>query len=213
MSVMGDDLLDLDELARATGVTPRTIHYYLAQGLLPRMGPGGKGPRYTEGHVLRLRLIRALQDLRMSLGEILTYLRSLDTDDQVRDALARLPHTPPPGAPKEAGALAYVRSVLTGLHSPAPQSPRPVDAARSARHAAVEPPVLAAAPGSLFASPPPPPPAEAPRRATRWERIELAPYLEIHVRRPAGGPEEQRKVRALLDEARRLFGGEIDDCL
>jgi DNA-binding transcriptional MerR regulator len=202
---MGDDLLDIDELARAAGVTPRTVHFYLAQGLLPRVGPGGKGPRYSEGHLLRLRLIRGLQDLRMSLGEILTHLRDLQTDEQVRGALERLPHGPPEGAPKEAGALAYVRSVLAGLSA---ERPRPASAPRAAR--AVRPPeVLSASP--LFPTGPSVPPPEPRRRATRWERIELAPYLEIHVRRPAGGPEEQRKVRALLDEARRLFGGEIDD--
>jgi DNA-binding transcriptional MerR regulator len=173
------------------------------------MGPGGKGPRYGEGHVLRLRLIRGLQDLRMSLGEILTYLRSLETDEQVRDALARLPESPPVGAPREASALAYVRSVLTGLHEGPPRPPPLAPAARSLSRAA------GSGAGELFAAEasPSPPPSEPPRRATRWERIEVAPYLEIHVRRPAGGPEEQRKVRALLDEARRLFGGEIDDCL
>jgi DNA-binding transcriptional MerR regulator len=206
---MAADLLDIDELARAAGVSPRTVHYYFAQGLLPRVGPGGKGPRYGEGHLLRLRLIRALQDVRMSLGEILTYLRSLETDEQVRDALSRLPGVPPAGSPKEAGALAYIRSVLSGLGS------RP-HATSLRAHQTLSMALPAAPPpeGILAASAAPPAPPSAPRRrATRWERIEVAPYLEIHVRRPAGGPEETRKVRALLDEARRLFGGEIDDVL
>ena len=38
-----DDRYSLTELADLAGVTPRTVRYYLAQGLLPAVGQSGPG--------------------------------------------------------------------------------------------------------------------------------------------------------------------------
>jgi DNA-binding transcriptional MerR regulator len=73
------------ELSRSTGVPVPTIKYYLREGLLP---PGElSSPNqatYTETHVHRLRLIRALLDVgRLSIaviGELLAYLDQRDAD-------------------------------------------------------------------------------------------------------------------------------------
>ena len=64
----------ISELADLAGVTPRTIRYYLAQGLLPATGQSGPGTRYTTGHLARLRLIRRLQAEHQPLAEIRTRL-------------------------------------------------------------------------------------------------------------------------------------------
>ena len=48
----------LTELADLAGVTPRTVRYYLAQGLLPGVGVAGPGAKYDDTHLARLRLIR-----------------------------------------------------------------------------------------------------------------------------------------------------------
>ena len=60
----------LPELADAAGVTPRTVRYYIAQGLLPSPGRLGAGTRYGREHLDRLHLIRRLQDQGLSLAEI-----------------------------------------------------------------------------------------------------------------------------------------------
>ena len=53
--------MDLAELAKASGVTPRTIRYYIHQGLLPSPGKRGRGARYDRGALGRLQLIQLLQ--------------------------------------------------------------------------------------------------------------------------------------------------------
>jgi len=60
----------LSELADAAGVTPRTVRYYIAQGLLPSPGRLGASTRYGREHLGRLHLIRTLQDQGLSLAEI-----------------------------------------------------------------------------------------------------------------------------------------------
>jgi DNA-binding transcriptional MerR regulator len=60
----------LRELADAAGVTPRTVRYYIAQGLLPSPGRLGPHTRYGADHLARLRLVRRLQDEGLSLAEI-----------------------------------------------------------------------------------------------------------------------------------------------
>jgi DNA-binding transcriptional MerR regulator len=55
----------LSELEQLTGVTGRTIYYYVKLGLLPSVGRRGRGTRYGQVHLDRLRLIvriRSLQD-------------------------------------------------------------------------------------------------------------------------------------------------------
>jgi len=55
----------LSELEELTGVTGRTIYYYVKLGLLPSVGRRGRGTRYGQLHFDRLRLIvrvRSLQD-------------------------------------------------------------------------------------------------------------------------------------------------------
>ena len=69
---MPDDPYSLADLARLADVTPRTVRYYVAQGLLPSPDAAGPATRYGEGHLLRLRLIRHLQREHLPLAEIRT---------------------------------------------------------------------------------------------------------------------------------------------
>ena len=111
-------LQDLSDLA---GVTPRTIRYYIAQGLLPSPGRAGPGATYTDGHLNRLRLIKRLQREHLPLAEIRSRLAALD--DATVAALVEAPASEPPAD----SAIDYIRSVLEGDRSP--------DAALWNRHA------------------------------------------------------------------------------
>jgi DNA-binding transcriptional MerR regulator len=63
--------LTVGELARKTGVTPRTIRYYEELGLLPPIERTPKGYRtYAEGYVYGVRLILRARRLGFSLKEI-----------------------------------------------------------------------------------------------------------------------------------------------
>ena len=108
-----NDTLDINALSQETGISVRTIRYYLAQNLLPP--PFGRGPAatYGPGHRDRLRLIRRLQDVHLPLAEIRKQLQALD-DAGIAQALAA------PAAVAEPPALNaydYVRQVLAKAKS------------------------------------------------------------------------------------------------
>jgi DNA-binding transcriptional MerR regulator len=163
------DTYDLNELSGRAGVTPRTVRYYVQQGLLPSPGARGPGARYDSRHLDRLSLIRRLQREHLPLAEIRRRLEALD-DAAVRELAQARPEQP------ASSALAYVRDVLAGKHAmrqmeeAAPYGPEPV----------------------------------RPAERSQWERITLAPDVELHVRRPLAR-EQNRKVERLISSARKLF--------
>ena len=174
------ETFDLGELAGAAGVTPRTVRYYVQQGLIPSPGTRGPGTRYDRSHLDRLQLIKRLQREHLPLSEIRRRLEEL-SDDRVREALRFAPET------RNSSALAYVRGVLGSAsgrehrHARGPREPESIVA-------------LAA-------------PAKPASRST-WERIALAPDVELHVRRPLSR-EQNRLVERLLEAARHLFKEEL----
>lgn len=227
---------DLNELCRLTGITPRTVRYYIQQGLLAGPGARGPGARYDAGQLDRIRLIRRLQREHLPLAEIRRRLEALD-DEAVRTALAAAPPAAGQGAGTKGtgaaqSALDYVRDVLSGgvakfAAAPAPMraaAPTPPDRAAPGAPGAAGAPPMPAAPTPL-----PEPPAVMPHAPMRrrvleldaapmsarqpeppapsrsqWDRIALAPDIELHVRRPLSR-EQNRLVERLVDAARRLF--------
>lgn len=173
------------ELAAATGLTPRTIRFYVAEGLLPPPEGAGLAAVYHAGHRDRLRLIGQWKEQYLPLKEIRRRLATL-TDAEVRALLVEETLAAPPAtlAAASAGpgdALDYLDRVLNrGLRESAPPVP--------------------AAPPRRLPSPPPPAARE------RWERIVLAEGVELHVRddrRAATVP-----LDALIRQARKLLGEE-----
>jgi DNA-binding transcriptional MerR regulator len=215
-----DDRYSLTELADLAGVTPRTVRYYLAQGLLPAVGQMGPGSKYDDGHLARLRLIRRLQAEHLPLAEIRRRLETL-ADEEVRDLVGATEPAPPPDT-----ALEYLRTVLGG---PGARSARPAGMpavpsapARSAAalmresRSLAEMPVQAfedvgtaepAAPAMRVEPTAVPTSTEAvvrPSDRSQWERIVLVPDIELHIRRPL--PRAQNKqVDRLVTIARELL--------
>lgn len=64
----------ISELANKTGVTKRTIHYYISKGLL--LPPEGEGVNsvYNDEHLKRILLIKKLQSEYMPLNKIREYI-------------------------------------------------------------------------------------------------------------------------------------------
>jgi DNA-binding transcriptional MerR regulator len=186
----------LQDLVDLGGVTPRTIRYYIAQGLLPSPGKAGPGATYTEGHLHRLRLIRRLQREHLPLAEIRSRLASLD--DATVAGLVEVPASEPPAD----SAIDYIRSVLEGdasfeatalnrLTAP-PASPPPAYAVDLE-----VPRFLLAEPSQTSTESPVP-------DRSQWDRILLAPDVELHVRRPLGRRQHKR-VERLIEIARELL--------
>lgn len=161
------------ELASLAGVTPRTVRYYVSVGLLAPPDQAGRGARYSEGHLQRVRLIRRLQEQHLPLAEIRSRLASL-SDDEVEQALG-VPDPQPVGS-----ALDYIRSLTPDAH-PAPP-------------AFSGPPSVAA----------PTPPPQMPQPTAMWERIPLAPDVELHVRRPLSRTANKR-VERLITIAKEIL--------
>ncbi len=105
------------ELARRSGVTRETIHFYLREGLLPRPEKGGRTVAYYgEAHLERLQLIRRLRDEKyLPIAVIRRLLESpaaaAERDvDVLADVLHLIPlddapaRAPSPAALAEAGA-------------------------------------------------------------------------------------------------------------
>ena len=72
----------IDELSTLGGVTPRTVRYYIAQGLLERPAGEKRGAHYLQRHLEQLLLIRRWTDAGLSL-------------DRIRELIAGAPEDPP----------------------------------------------------------------------------------------------------------------------
>lgn len=102
----------LADLARLADVTPRTVRYYVAQGLLPSPDAAGPATRYSEGHLARLRLIRRLQRDHLPLAEIRERLEQM-SDAEVVAALAMTTSTPQARTALDAaGTVDYIRNLM-----------------------------------------------------------------------------------------------------
>jgi len=167
---MPDDPYSLGDLARLADVTPRTVRYYVAQGLLPSPDAAGPATRYGEGHLARLRLIKRLQRDHLPLAEIRARLERM-ADDEVAAAAAVLDPVEPDPSMEAGDTLDFVRSLMrqSGIRSTtnhtavqAMAAPAPVRA--PARPSAQAGPSALAAPPAIAPAEVPPPAA---RRAAR----------------------------------------------
>jgi DNA-binding transcriptional MerR regulator len=224
-----DNTYSLQDLADLAHVSPRTVRYYVAQGLLPSPGQVGPGTRYTDGHLARLRLIRRLQREHLPLAEIRAQLANLD-DETIAELLAAEKEPGPP----DTSALDYIRGVLGGEAAAAEpaSSPGSTPTPRLARGPAffaipvhksspfapraladLSPPASLSALASAAAGPSaqapasstePAPTATATAQRSQWDRISLAPDIELHIRRPLSRLQNKR-VERLIAIARELL--------
>lgn len=74
----------LDDLSAAANVTPRTVRYYIVEGLLPPPITTGRNATYSQEHLDRLIAITALKDMYLPLREIRQRLDTL-APEQMRD--------------------------------------------------------------------------------------------------------------------------------
>lgn len=77
---MSDARYTARELAALCDVSERTVRYYVAEGLLPPPAARGRGANFDDGHLTRLRLIKAMQQAGNDLDTIRDYLAELETE-------------------------------------------------------------------------------------------------------------------------------------
>jgi len=165
--VTDETSLDLSELSARADVSPRTVRYYIQQGLLPEPESRGPGAHYGAEHLDRLNLIRHLQREHLPLAEIRRRIDAL-SPTEIRQLAAQAAKR---AAAAPSSAAAYIRQVLS-------------DAPRNVVGRATAEPSVAT--------------------RSQWERITLAPDVELHMRRPLAR-EQNRKVERLLEAARAIY--------
>ncbi len=171
----------LHELANLSGVTPRTIRYYIDQGLVPAPTQLGSKARYTDEHLDRIRVIKKLQAAHLPLAEIRTRLRGLAVGESAAE------YTVPSDS-----ALDYIDQLLRPTAPLVPPMPAlPTIPAPNMPAPSVTPRVMP------MREPP------EPERA-QWERIVLDPDIELHIRRPLTR-QQNKRVERLISIARQLL--------
>lgn len=195
----------ISELANLSGVSTRTIRYYIQEGLLPQPEIRGKYAVFTDEYMHRLRLIKILKDAYLPLNrikelldtltenEILPLLEAFEKDPvSALSGLQALPmfeqpsfHLSSPPRPvqvreQNVNALEYIQQLRkeSPLNEKMNRNPRP-DARPNKRN--------------LITS--------APTPGEEWRRILLAAGLELHIRQPESFITQQL-VEDLIDLVR-----------
>jgi DNA-binding transcriptional MerR regulator len=199
--MVAEELL-IHELAERAGISVRTIRYYIEEGLLPQPSYQGKYSYYTPAYLDRLELIRRLKDSYLPLREIREIMSSL-TDEQVHLKLKESPPPAPqfsaqpmpaqPVAKPGEKALNYISQVMEDQTKFKSKGSFDKDQI-SVNHQkeSHNQPWLSVPESS------PLPDGEL------WQRISLAPGVELHVHRPLA-PQIENRLRQLISYARRLF--------
>jgi len=83
--VATDEEFTIDEIARRTGMTVRTVRYYASEGLLPPPIRRGRIAVYGTAHRMRLDLVKQLQDHGYTLAAIERVLARIPLDASPAD--------------------------------------------------------------------------------------------------------------------------------
>jgi len=116
------DELKIEDLEKHSGLSTRTLHYYMHLGLLPGPEKRGVNATYTQEHLDRLDLILILKEMHMPLKEIRKVLDRLTPSEIVhyRDdqehLLRKIKGAEPTGeekeeARKDSSALDYIKGL------------------------------------------------------------------------------------------------------
>jgi DNA-binding transcriptional MerR regulator len=166
----------------------RTIRYYMAEGLIQTPGEKqGTASLFSYLNLLQLLTVKKLQAEHLPIRKI----RELVTgrSEQELEMLLGV-GTLTARKNRDTDAKRYLESLL------APESAPP----RSM--------MAAAAPAPAAPSPPPPP--QHVDQSASWQRIEIEPGLELHIRSDYAPPATSGKIKSLVEKAihrlRRLRG-------
>ncbi len=186
-----NEQVTISELAKRTGVTQRTIRYYVEQGLLPPGVVAGKERLYGYEHFLRIRLIKLLQEEDVPLKKIRAQLDSLSLAEmqELVELGTRMKMQDTPRRP------IGPRELLAAVLAPCDKEPVMHD-----RAAPREPVLLREALPALGRADAPltPPPEKM------WRKIILAPGVEL-LYEIQPDPKRNEALQALVRFAAQLF--------
>lgn len=183
---VGEQILAEMGLEQARGTVTsvpdeRTIRYYMAEGLIQSPGEKqGTASLFSYLNLLQLLTVKKLQAEHLPIRKI-------------RELVA--------------GKSEQELELLLGVGSVAAKKTRDTDAKRYLESLLA--PEAAAFPMETAAAPPPPAPQMREQSAS-WQRVEIEPGLELHIRSDYSPPATSGKTKSLLEKAihrlRRLRG-------
>ena len=185
---VGEQILAEMGLEQARGTVTsvpdeRTIRYYMAEGLIQTPGEKqGTASLFSYLNLLQLLTVKKLQAEHLPIRKI-------------RELVA--------------GKSEHELEMLLGVGSVAAKKSRETDAKRYLE-SLLAPESAAPPPTMLAAATPPPPPTQKFDQSASWQRIEIEPGLELHIRSDYSPPAASGKTKSLLEKAlhrlRRLRG-------
>jgi DNA-binding transcriptional MerR regulator len=202
----------ISELEEASGVSRRTIHYYIARGLLPPPDGAGLAARYGETHLLRLRLIEVLKRASLRLEGVREMLDAMSPEDLRRltgyaeehpslggEALRAWAVRAATRSPEASGFVAPgftpVAGRLDALASPVDDALKDSNlrdryhTRRMERTSGLD---------------------RYPEEASTWQRMRVLPDLEIHFR-PRSDSRFTARLYTVVEFIRRTFGEEREE--
>jgi DNA-binding transcriptional MerR regulator len=174
--------LTIEDLEKHSGLSTRTLHYYMQIELLPSPEKRGVNATYSQEHLDRLDVILILKELHLPLKEIRSLLDRLTPEeikhyrDDQEDLLHKIKADKPQPDLKhpsnhESSALDYIKN-LEEAHS-------------AHRNVAENPPMLFQnQQRHIFSTPESPTPGDRSKKTDQeiWRRIILADGVELHIR-------------------------------
>jgi len=197
--------LTIEDLAESSGLSLRTLRYYMSEGLLPGPDTAGKYASYSQEHLDRLAMIQRLKKLHLPLKEIRHLLENMTEEDMgkilkyqddfsLETRAKQTRNTKEASKPEEnLNALEYIRElekrqtrVRRIAESPPAYSPPEED--RSLNQEVIDPSMA------------------TPRtQPERWTKIILAEGVELNIREPLA-KKLSKEIGALAALAEKLFG-------
>ncbi|MBW6466854.1 MAG: MerR family transcriptional regulator [Brevefilum sp.] len=197
--------LSIEDLEKHSGLPVRTLHYYMAEGLLPGPDKRGKNASYSQEHLDRLDLILILKELHLPLKEIRDLLENMTPaeiqhylDDQ-EDLLVKLKAAQPDDVSSSwdtegSSALEYIKGLeeahgmINEIRSDQTYYPQRLRLENNRfDRESIGLDMAAAQP-----------------QEERWRRMVLADGIELHTRETRD-KETLHKIKRLLSFARSLF--------
>lgn len=200
-----NDNLTLEDLVNLSGLTLRTLRYYIQEGLLQGPDTHGKFARYSQQHLDRLEIIQRLKSLRLPLQEIHQIFNAMTPEEisqirkyqdvlkETRDFSVKEMDENPSKLQTDSNALDYIRNLERGrdsirtltsqspVYSPAPKTPLSYQGkSMSQRNLSND------------------------ANQESWTRTVLRDGIELNIRQPRT-IEEQSKIEQLIKFAQRLF--------
>ncbi len=189
-----------------SGLPRRTIHFYVAEGLLPPPDGRGRSARYSTEHLIRLELIQILRETTQLRLEGIREMLAPLTVEELSDFKHRLED-----APLAQQSPYGTREVVRALEAVELAEPEPPMAADPSRPAALdhEDAVMASMqPGGFIRQSRVREPVGARHMAApgedMWRRVKITDDLEIHYRPKSDSP-FLGKIMKLVAMAKKTF--------